>query len=88
MREALANALAVPFFKNVLINLGWFFVPFGVLVITGASNAVNLTDGLDGLAIGPAMIAAALLRDHRLPRRQRRSSPTICSCTTCRAPTS
>jgi phospho-N-acetylmuramoyl-pentapeptide-transferase len=59
MREPLANALAVPFFKNVLFNLGWFFVVFGVLVITGASNAVNLTDGLDGLAIGPAMIAAA-----------------------------
>ncbi|MGE0259119.1 MAG: phospho-N-acetylmuramoyl-pentapeptide-transferase [Alphaproteobacteria bacterium] len=58
-RQSLANTLAVPFLKDVLINLGWFFVPFGVLVITGASNAVNLTDGLDGLAIGPAMIAAA-----------------------------
>ena len=58
-RESLANTLAVPFLKDVLINLGWLFVPFGVLVITGASNAVNLTDGLDGLAIGPAMIAAA-----------------------------
>jgi phospho-N-acetylmuramoyl-pentapeptide-transferase len=45
-------------FKNVLIELGWFFLPFGVLVITGASNAVNLTDGLDGLAIVPSMIAA------------------------------
>jgi phospho-N-acetylmuramoyl-pentapeptide-transferase len=58
MRPPLANALAVPFFKNVLLQLGWFFVPFGILVIIGASNAVNLTDGLDGLAIGPAMIAA------------------------------
>ncbi len=58
MREPLADTIAVPFFKNVLFDLGWFFVPFGVLVITGASNAVNLTDGLDGLAIGPAMIAA------------------------------
>ena len=58
MRASLANTLAVPFLKNVLLNLGWFFMPFGVLVITGASNAVNLTDGLDGLAIGPAMIAA------------------------------
>ena len=58
MRQPLANALAVPFFKNVLLDLGWFFIPFGVLVITGASNSVNLTDGLDGLAIGPAMIAA------------------------------
>jgi phospho-N-acetylmuramoyl-pentapeptide-transferase len=54
----LANALAVPFFKNVLIELGWFYLPFGVLVIIGASNAVNLTDGLDGLAIVPSMIAA------------------------------
>ena len=54
----LATALAVPFFKNVLIELSWFFVPFGILVIIGASNAVNLTDGLDGLAIVPSMIAA------------------------------
>jgi len=58
MRQPLANSVAVPFLKNVLLNLGWFFLPFGVLVIAGASNAVNLTDGLDGLAIGPAMIAA------------------------------
>jgi len=54
----LGTALAVPFFKNVLVNLGWFFVPVAVFVITGASNAVNLTDGLDGLAIVPSMIAA------------------------------
>src|SRR5262249_5640084 len=59
MPHPLANTLALPFFKNALFNLGWFFVPFGVLVVTGASNSVNLTDGLDGLAIGPAMIAAA-----------------------------
>ncbi|HEX3860716.1 MAG TPA: phospho-N-acetylmuramoyl-pentapeptide-transferase [Stellaceae bacterium] len=59
MPVPLANAVAVPFLKNILLNLGWFFLPFGVLVITGASNAVNLTDGLDGLAIGPSMIAAA-----------------------------
>jgi phospho-N-acetylmuramoyl-pentapeptide-transferase len=58
MPQPLVNAVAVPFFKTVLVNLGWFFVPFGVLVIVGASNAVNLTDGLDGLAIGPMMIAA------------------------------
>jgi phospho-N-acetylmuramoyl-pentapeptide-transferase len=57
-QPGLATALAFPFFKNVLIELGWFFVPFGVLVIIGASNAVNLTDGLDGLAIVPSMIAA------------------------------
>jgi phospho-N-acetylmuramoyl-pentapeptide-transferase len=54
----LAGALAVPFFKNVLFELGWFYIPFGVFVIIGASNAVNLTDGLDGLAIVPSMIAA------------------------------
>ncbi len=54
----LANTLAVPFLKNVLIPLDGLFVPFAVLVIIGASNAVNLTDGLDGLAIVPAMIAA------------------------------
>jgi phospho-N-acetylmuramoyl-pentapeptide-transferase len=58
MPQPMENAFAVPFFKNVLLNLGWFFLPFGVLVIAGASNAVNLTDGLDGLAIGPSMIAA------------------------------
>jgi phospho-N-acetylmuramoyl-pentapeptide-transferase len=53
-----ANQIAVPFFKNALLALGWFYVPFGVLVIVGASNSVNLTDGLDGLAIVPTMIAA------------------------------
>ena len=58
MPAPLANSLAVPFFKNVLFELGWFFIPFGSLVIVGAANAVNLTDGLDGLAIGPVMIAA------------------------------
>ncbi|MCK4946088.1 MAG: phospho-N-acetylmuramoyl-pentapeptide-transferase [Alphaproteobacteria bacterium] len=55
----LDTGLAVPFFKNVLFDLGWFFAPFGVLVIAGSANAVNLTDGLDGLAIGSVMIAAA-----------------------------
>jgi phospho-N-acetylmuramoyl-pentapeptide-transferase len=56
---ALTNQLAVPFFKDVLLNLGIFFVPFGMIVIVGAANAVNLTDGLDGLAIMPVMIAPA-----------------------------
>jgi len=56
--EGLATHLAVPFLKDFLIDLGWFFVPFAVLVMVGASNAVNLTDGLDGLAIVPVMIAA------------------------------
>ncbi|MCW5696746.1 MAG: phospho-N-acetylmuramoyl-pentapeptide-transferase [Bauldia sp.] len=54
----LADGLAIPFFTEV-IPLGWFFVPFGALVIAGFGNAVNLTDGLDGLAIVPAMIALA-----------------------------
>ncbi|HAQ34655.1 MAG: phospho-N-acetylmuramoyl-pentapeptide-transferase [Maricaulis sp.] len=57
--DGFATAIAVPFFKNILIPLGPFFLVFGILVIAGASNAVNLTDGLDGLAIVPVMIAAA-----------------------------
>tara|TARA_Y100000589_G_C27046595_1_gene585432 strand:+ start:123 stop:986 length:864 start_codon:yes stop_codon:yes gene_type:complete len=56
----LATSLAVPFFKSLLIDLSWFFVAFAVFVMVGASNSVNLTDGLDGLAIGPVMIAAAV----------------------------
>lgn len=55
----LATSLSVPFLKTVWINLGWFMIPFGIVVIAGSSNAVNLTDGLDGLAIGPVMIVAA-----------------------------
>ena len=56
---ALATGLALPFFKELLVPLGWFFVPWALIVLVGASNAVNLTDGLDGLAIMPALIAAA-----------------------------
>jgi phospho-N-acetylmuramoyl-pentapeptide-transferase len=52
-------AIALPFIKTVVINLGIFYIPFVVLVLVGSSNAVNLTDGLDGLAIGSTMIAAA-----------------------------
>ncbi|MGO8713292.1 MAG: phospho-N-acetylmuramoyl-pentapeptide-transferase [Rhizomicrobium sp.] len=55
---ALSGALAIPFLKAVLIPMGWGFLAFGALVIVGSSNAVNLTDGLDGLAIVPVMIAA------------------------------
>jgi phospho-N-acetylmuramoyl-pentapeptide-transferase len=51
--------LQLPFFKEALIDLGWLYVPFVVLVIIGTSNGVNLTDGLDGLAIGPVMFASA-----------------------------
>jgi len=50
--------LALPFLKQTLVNLSWFYAAFAVLVMVGASNAVNLTDGLDGLAIVPVMIAA------------------------------
>ena len=54
--------LALPVFKDTLLNLGYiFFLPFAMIVIVGAANAVNLTDGLDGLAIMPAMIAAGTL---------------------------
>lgn len=55
----LTNQLAFPLFKDALLNLWWFFIPFGMIVIVGAANAVNLTDGLDGLAIMPVMIAAS-----------------------------
>jgi phospho-N-acetylmuramoyl-pentapeptide-transferase len=57
--DGLNHHLALPFFKNLLINLGVLYIPFVMLVLVGASNAVNLTDGLDGLAIVPIMIAAA-----------------------------
>ncbi len=53
------TTLTVPFFKQVQPDLGWFFVPFAIFIIVGTANAVNLTDGLDGLAIGPVTIAAA-----------------------------
>ncbi|MBK6466442.1 MAG: phospho-N-acetylmuramoyl-pentapeptide-transferase [Rhodobacter sp.] len=59
--EALTDRLAFPFFKDALLNLGWFFVPFGMVVIVGSANAVNLTDGLDGLAIMPVLIAGGTL---------------------------
>lgn len=55
----ISTGLAIPFMKDFLLPLGILFIPFGILVIVGASNAVNLTDGLDGLAIVPVMIAAA-----------------------------
>ncbi|MEE8579443.1 MAG: phospho-N-acetylmuramoyl-pentapeptide-transferase [Hyphomicrobium sp.] len=55
----ISGVLTIPFFKNMVFHLGPFFILFGALVIAGAGNAVNLTDGLDGLAIVPVMIAAA-----------------------------
>ena len=57
--EMAATSVAFPVFKQFLLDLGWFYIAFGMVVIGGFSNAVNLTDGLDGLAIVPVMIAAA-----------------------------
>ena len=54
----LETSIAFPFFKQVLLNLGWFYIAFAAVTIAGFSNAVNLTDGLDGLAIVPVMFAA------------------------------
>ncbi|MEZ5805678.1 MAG: phospho-N-acetylmuramoyl-pentapeptide-transferase [Rhizobiaceae bacterium] len=54
-----SSSLTFPFVKDLILNLGWFFIPFGAFVVVGAGNAVNFTDGLDGLAIVPIMIAAA-----------------------------
>ena len=56
--DQLRYGVAVPFFKDTLLTMGILYVPFAMLVIVGASNAVNLTDGLDGLAIVPVMIVA------------------------------
>lgn len=56
---AFGSSIAFPFFKDLLLDLGIFFIAFGAFVIVAAGNAVNLTDGLDGLAIVPVMIAAA-----------------------------
>ena len=59
--EVLSSEVLIPFTNNLKIDLGWIFLPFSILVIVGSSNAVNLTDGLDGLAIMPvSMIAIAL----------------------------
>jgi len=58
--ESLQTHLALPFFKDLLINLGWFFPVFAVFVMIGSSNAVNLTDGLDGLATVPVIIASGV----------------------------
>ena len=54
-----ASTIAFPFFKNAVFDIGWLYVPFVALLLTGFSNAVNLTDGLDGLAIGAVLITAA-----------------------------
>ena len=59
MEPAYSTKLSVPFFKNIAPDLGWFYLPFALLVLVGSSNGVNLTDGLDGLAIGPSIVGTA-----------------------------
>jgi len=59
--QHITTELYVPFFKNPVFDMGYFYIFFGALVIVGSSNAVNLTDGLDGLAIGPIMTSLATL---------------------------
>ena len=58
-RPEYATYLTFPYFKNLFLDLGYFYIPFSMIVIIGSSNAVNLTDGLDGLAIGTIIIAIA-----------------------------
>ncbi|MGP0091722.1 MAG: phospho-N-acetylmuramoyl-pentapeptide-transferase [Xanthobacteraceae bacterium] len=58
-RPPFATSLTFPLFKEFMVDLGWYFIVSGAFIIVGAGNAVNLTDGLDGLAIVPVMIAAA-----------------------------
>ena len=59
MTGHLSTVLPVPFLKSVGFDLGWFYLPFAMFVVVGCANAVNLTDGLDGLAIGPMIVAVA-----------------------------
>lgn len=56
---AYSTTLVMPFIKDAVWDIGWFYLPFAVIVMVGTSNGVNLTDGLDGLAIGPTIVAAA-----------------------------
>ncbi|WP_439272075.1 phospho-N-acetylmuramoyl-pentapeptide-transferase [Pseudochrobactrum sp. HB0163] len=58
-QEPFSSSLTFPFLKGLLLDLGWFFIPFAAFVMVGSGNAVNFTDGLDGLAIVPVMVAAA-----------------------------
>ena len=58
--DLMPTGLALPFFKELVVDLGWFYIPFAAFVIVGSANSVNLTDGLDGLAIVPVMICAGV----------------------------
>ncbi len=60
-QPAFNTTLSIPIFKDLAPDLGWMYVPFAIVVMVGASNAVNLTDGLDGLAIGPTIVAGVVL---------------------------
>ena len=68
--DGFTTSVVIPFFKGWLITFGWLWIPFAILVIVGASNAVNLTDGLDGLAIGPDRDRGRGLRGDHVPHRQ------------------
>ena len=57
---SMATILTIPFFKNILIDIGWFYIPFALLVIVGTANAVNLTDGLDGLVSVPIIMSVSV----------------------------
>jgi phospho-N-acetylmuramoyl-pentapeptide-transferase len=58
-QEPFSSSLTFPFIKGMLLDLSWLFIPFAAFVMVGSGNAVNFTDGLDGLAIVPVMVAAA-----------------------------
>ena len=58
----LLTSVTFPLFKGAMLNLSWFYLLFGAFVIVGGANAVNFTDGLDGLAIGPVAMLRASLR--------------------------
>jgi len=60
LQQNFDSHLSLPFFKNINPDLGWGYIPFAMLVIAGASNAVNLTDGLDGLAAGPTVVTGGV----------------------------
>ncbi len=60
-QPAFNTTLSIPILKNIAPDLGWLYIPFAIIVMVGASNAVNLTDGLDGLAIGPTIVAGVVL---------------------------
>ena len=74
MKWGVDTHLYFPFFKSLKIELGWLYVPFCILVVVGASNAVNLTDGLDGLAIGPSYSFCNFLSSYCLFYRPRGDS--------------